>query len=187
MQESAVYEHIYIEASEQNPVLRAEENFFEVVRSLPPDSIVCCLDGDDWLAHPDVLAGIEAIYDIWPSTLVTYGSFVFADGRPGFAAPVQWPPRQHAWTATHLKTFKAGLYQKIRPEDILSFPLARDLAMMFPLLEMAGPERSVFNPTIDYVYNYGASWEFNTASRADLVREQVYVKQLRSMKEYTCV
>ena len=82
---------------------------------------------------------------------VTYGSFVFADGRPGSPSSAYEPAediRAAIWKATHLKCFRAELFRAIDHDDLCLpsgewLPHARDLAIMFPLLELAGPARSV--------------------------------------------
>lgn len=127
-----------------------------------PDEIIVDLDGDDWLVHENVLSYLNMIYadpDIW----VTYGQFVYYPcGTPGWAAEVpnhiiqENAFREYSWVTTALRTFYAGLFQKITREDLLLngdfFPMAGDLAYMFPICEMAG-FHSRFIPETLYVYN----------------------------------
>lgn len=173
----------------------ALQNVWEAVNKLPADTIVCWVDGDDWLAHPDALSVIREEYELLREVWMTWGQFVHDDGTPGWAS--EYPAeirmlakyRQDIWRATHLKTFRAGLFQKIRKEDLMcltgqmapmtiaghpvnSVPLhkwlehAIDLAVMFPMLEMARyntafvslPIYVYSGPTNDYYDKQGETW-----------------------------
>lgn len=148
----------------------------ETIGSLPPNAIVANLDGDDWLGPEDSLAKVVMAHDC--GALVTYGSFIHADGRPGFAAP--YAPdddvRVAPWRGTHLKTFRAGLFQAIyhrdlRDEDGKWLMGARDQAFMLPMLEMAGHDRRRFIKDILYVYNFANAGVFQSADNVKRERE----------------
>jgi hypothetical protein len=180
--------------------LGALRNFSRVVRALPPDTVVAWLDGDDWLARPDALCIIRELYRD-PNVWVTYGSYRFHDGSPGHAREWPWSnenptpisrplekadplnlarmsPRRLPWFASHLKTFRAGLFQNLTREE-LSSSHCRDMAVMFPLLEMAGPERSRYVPEVLYVYNYKTAWE-RTATKEARIEEKMAEMALRT-------
>ena len=137
-------------------------NIFFSVWMCDPSDIIVTVDGDDCLAHPNVLSFINSIYthsDVW----MTYGQFIeYPTGHRGGAQPLPEHIihanafRDYDWVTTHLRTFYAGLFQKIDPEDLLYeghfFPCGWDLAFMFPLLEMAGVH-SQFIPDVLYIYN----------------------------------
>jgi hypothetical protein len=57
---------------------------------------------------------------------------------------------------SHLRTFYAWLFKEIDLKDLLYkgdfFSMTADMAMMYPMIEMAG-ERHLFMPTINYIYN----------------------------------
>lgn len=127
-----------------------------------PHEIIAILDGDDWFPHENVLQKLNSVYAD-PNVWVTYGQFVyFPCGSPGWAAQVPDEViarngfRDEPWTTTALRTFYAGLFQKIKKQDLLYedgfFPMSGDLAYMWPILEMAGPH-SRFIPDVLYVYN----------------------------------
>jgi hypothetical protein len=161
----------------------------DAIGKLPPDAIVANLDGDDWLGPTNALEIVASVHE--DGALVTYGSFIFADGRPGFAAPYAAGDdvRKAPWRATHLKTFRAGLFQAIDPEDFKIdgtwARYARDQAFMLPMLEMAGHARAVFIPDILCVYNYVHSGEFQHPQSVGL--ERVDEAVLRGKKAYACV
>lgn len=188
-QEAVSFEHVYVEASLQNPPLTMMENVANTIARLPKDRIVVNLDGDDWLAHARVLAFVAQVYDEHPETWVTWGQFRTADGRKGFAAPYQNPerPRGEPWKATHLKTFRAGLFQRIRREDMQDdggrwLELALDHAMMFPMMEMAGRDHARFVSEVLYVYNEASSWEAQNPYRVQSARDAA--KRIRSRPCY---
>jgi len=178
--------HHYIDALEQTPPRSHFENLITTIAPLADDDIVASVDGDDWLAVGGALEIVQRAHD--RGALVTYGSFRHADGRPGFARQLQGPPREQPWVTTHLKSFRAGLFKKIDHEHLKYcgrwLEHARDLALMYPLLEMAG-SRAVFVPEVIYVYNYGNSTEFN-GNATTLAQEREQVAYVRSLPEYQC-
>jgi hypothetical protein len=182
--------HHYVEASGESHAgdidgsgRCALENFTRVARTIDPADILCSVDGDDWLPRPDVLSRIAAIYAD-PNIWLTYGSFTHADGRPGFAAPVQGNVRTGPWLLTHLKTFRASLFQKLTDDDLMREGKYRDLAwdatVMYPMYELAGWDRCRFVSDILYVYNYAHSFE-HSASPSDRARERAMVSEIRGM------
>jgi hypothetical protein len=146
----------------------AMRHLYEYVHTLPPETVVIYLDGDDWLWRADAVSIVAKAYanpDVW----MTFGQFVHATGEPGWAAPY-WNIgkeinfREQGFLATHLKTFRAGLFQSIRldqflvehaqglvPRDNEWITEALDVAIMFPMLEMAG-ERHRFIPEVLMCY-----------------------------------
>jgi hypothetical protein len=182
MQKGIEARHVYVDATEQTPVRSVSENLRSVIEDLPPHEVVAWVDGDDWLAHDSALAYVERAYQD-PDVRLTYGSYECADGRPGLCAPYRTTDyRKEVWRASHLKTFRAGLFQRIKPED-LEFTLAVDQSVMLPMLEMAGPEHVRFIPQVLYIYNYVASYEHN-ATPEQLTAEHDAVVAIRSREPY---
>jgi hypothetical protein len=160
-------------------------NLLPIWRSLPDDEVIVWLDGDDWLATDRALETVAAMHAA--GAWATYGQFIWSDGRVGFAAPVRVEPRAAPWTATHLKTFRAGLVKRIRDEDLQQpdgawVDVAIDQAIMLPILEMAG-ERARFCPRVLCVYNDGHSFGAN-ADAASIAREAAEVSRIRSRPRY---
>ena len=64
--------------------------------------------------------------------------------------------RDHAWVTSHFRTFYAWLFQAIDIRDFQHrgkfITASTDLAMMFPMLEMAGPHCK-FISEVTYTYN----------------------------------
>lgn len=137
-----------------------------VMQHCEPNDIVALVDGDDWLINKNVLSFVDDFYkenDCW----VTYGQASWTDGRRGFAS--QYPIeefkhlRQAPFRISHLRTFRAGLYQQIKTQDpefsCLKdnnnefYRMAYDVVIMLPILEMAGHERVKYNDKVLYIYN----------------------------------
>jgi hypothetical protein len=184
------FEHVYIEAGDQSPPLTALQNQYDAIVRLPSTRIVVLLDGDDWLACDDALLRVAREHE--RGAWLTYGSFVDADGQPGFAAPVQGAPRQVPWTSTHLKSLRAGLVQAVRQQDLMGpegsllrgeggwLRAAADQALMLPALEMATAARARFVPDILCVYDNSGSLHVDSTQGGRAVQEAsaTYIRSL---------
>jgi len=145
----------------------ALENIHDAIMNYcDEDDIVVLLDGDDWFPNKKVLKYVDEQYkehDCW----IMYGQASWTDGRRGFAT--SYTPEEFAKVRTgpfkvsHLRTFRAGLYQRIqdqspdfahlKDDDGNFYRWSYDTAMMFAIMEMAGHEKTLFNDTILYIYN----------------------------------
>lgn len=186
LRQSWPHEHHYVDASEQDPPRGALENLSMLVREFQKDDIVCMVDGDDYLPHENCLERVAKEHHA--GAWLTWGSFQFADGRPGIARNYSDVEnvRETQWGMTHLKSFRAGLFNRIREADLKRngewLVHARDLAIMFPMYEMAHGHRTFITETI-YCYDLAVSFEWG-ASEADLAREQEDVRYVRSLTPY---
>jgi glycosyltransferase involved in cell wall biosynthesis len=132
-------------------------NIYHAVELAEEDEIVVNVDGDDWLKHKGVLSHLAKVYgsgEIW----LSYGQYEhYPSGILGHCRPFESPIRRAPWVSSHLRSYYAALFKKIRREDLLYegkfFPVAGDLAFMIPMIEMAGEKRVKFIPEILYVYN----------------------------------
>lgn len=125
------------------------------------DDIIVNVDGDDWLSNEAVLLYLNEIYqnnDIW----VTYGQFEpLSREYSNYCQPLQDSRNYrhgHAWVTSHLRTFRRKLFKKINENDLKDtqghfYKAAGDLALMYPLLEMAGLKHSRFIDKVLYIYN----------------------------------
>ncbi len=152
----------------------ALENIYNAVHNHIPDhKVVVCCDGDDTLSFNGVLERLEQEYrdpDVW----MTYGRFIVYPACEFWSRCWGYPEeviqecgfRKHWWNVpSHLKTFRAKLFKKIKKEDLLYegkfYKKAWDMAMLYPMLEMSAPvhpmakNHSVFiADTVLYVYNW---------------------------------
>ena len=160
----------YIE--EQNQGLRTQvirniervgamANIYMAVHTCREHEIVVLLDGDDWLAHDEVFKKLNQVYskgNIW----FTHGTLMeYPWGNVSWNDPI--PPEAIANNTyrqykcpSHLRTFYAWLFKKIKLQDFLYkgqfLIMAWDMAIMYPLAEMAG-EKHAFIKEVNYVYN----------------------------------
>ena len=157
--EHQLQDKITLVRNEQNK--GALYNLYHAIHSCDDDEIIATVDGDDWLADTNVFAKINDAYrdeNVW----LTYGQYQNYPGKKGHcrAYPQQVVTknsyRSHKWIASQLRTFYAGLFKQIALEDLQHegefMPTAWDLAMMFPMLEMAGG-RHKFISDVLYTYN----------------------------------
>lgn len=138
-------------------------NIYYAVHSCQDDEIVVLVDGDDWLNQRcPVLKILNDAYqdeNVW----MTYGQYTEYPSKVlGLCAKLPWEViewnahRKYRWVTSHLRTFYAGLFKRINKEDLLYeddfYPMTWDLAIMFPMLEMAG-HHIKFITDILYIYN----------------------------------
>jgi hypothetical protein len=163
-------------------------NFFKAVELLNPsdDDILIMIDADDWLSGPHVLSILKRYYEANPDLLLTHGSW---RSYPNPGVPnnnyayteqeFQVGIRRVRWKGSHLKTFKYKLWKQLKKEDLVYengeyYKASGDLAMMYPLLEMAGFKRIQFIPEILLIYNQETSSSDEKIHR----EEQLNVEQI---------
>lgn len=143
--------------------LLAGANHDYAIRSCKDDEIVIILNGDDWFAHDGVLYFINRIYAD-PNIWLTYGQYqVYPSGQLGHCCAMPEDIiknnafRTYISTPSHLRTFYAGLYKQIKIDDLLYegeyLKMTEDLAMMYPMMEMARDGHFKFVPDILLTYN----------------------------------
>lgn len=175
--------------SKNNARCGAMENLYNMIVSCNDDEIILTLDGDDWLAHENVLSKLNEVYqgDVW----MTYGQYKnYPEGR-GHCQQIPSSViksnnfRQSAWLSSHLRTFYAWLFKKINKEDLLYegkfAPSAWDMYIMFPMLEMSGT-KSRFIEEVLYIYNLDNPINDHKVDRGLQARLD---KTCRSKKKYS--
>jgi len=142
----------------------ALKNLYTAIHACQDHEIVVTVDGDDFLAHSNVLKRLNKAYadqDVW----MTYGNFLDYPNykqKPLICKPIPKSVvknrsyRKSEWVSSHLRTFYAGLFKKIALEDFLFegkfLPMGWDLAFMIPMLEMSGPHCRFLDEVL-YLYN----------------------------------
>lgn len=139
-------------------------NQYPAIHSCNDKDIIIIVDGDDFLAHPNVLTYINNVYsdyNVW----LTYGQFVeYPSGVRGFCCPmplnivINNAFREYPNIPSHLRTFYAGLFKQIKKEDMMLdgefFKMTGDMGAMLPMIEMAR-DHFKFIREILYIYNSG--------------------------------
>lgn len=167
-------------------------NFILLSNLASENSILVSIDGDDWFKDGTVLSKLNEVYqddNIW-MTYGTYEEYPYRDVRFHYEA---YPEdvinsnsfREYKWLASHLRTFRKDLIQKINLEDLKDeggnwLETTGDQAIMLPMLEMAG-EKSRYIPDILYVYNvFETSRDTNLNER----RQIELARYIRSKPKY---
>lgn len=146
---------------------RALANLYYALQLCEPDEIVFNYDGDDWLADDYVFAYINEIYQN-PHIWITYGQFQnWPTGEMGYCQPLSAELeekqnfRKKWWKPGQLRTFYAWLSHQIKLKDLFFegpyfqgqfFPANADLAIYYPMMEMAGSHYHFINDVI-YIRN----------------------------------
>jgi glycosyltransferase involved in cell wall biosynthesis len=135
-----------------------------VDNNLNDEDVICILDGDDFLVRPDALDIINNLYQ--DETLLTYGQYIWPNGQVGHCKPYTKEEflqlRNGGYWASHMRTFKYKLYKELinqdselscyKDKDGNFYTITYDVAIMTPLMEIAGFDKIKFNP--DPVYYY---------------------------------
>ena len=138
--------------------VRAMANLYRGFQLCGDDEIILTYDGDDWFAHEHVFELINDVYqqrnekgvDVW----LTYGFFKnWPSGKLGYLKPVTDQMvenqlyRKKWWAPGQLRTFYGWLAKQIKLKDLIFtgpyfqgqfFPANYDLAIYYPMMEMAG-------------------------------------------------
>lgn len=136
-------------------------NLYRAINSCEDHEVIVTLDGDDWLYDENVLKNLNAAYnsgEVWftHGTLIEhpYGYINWCEPIP--QEVIEKGTYRSFKCPSHLRTFYAWLFKMIKLEDLLwngkFFPMAWDMAIMYPLCEMA-QERHAFMSEVNYVYN----------------------------------
>jgi len=133
------------------------------------EDIIAIIDGNDCLLHNQVFNEVNDMY-FSANCLVTYGQYLLGNGQMGDCRPYSREEFQHlrsqAWRVSHLKTFKYKVFTAFLQQDPIAgtyknnkgqfHQLSYDIALMTPLLEIAGFENIYFNSAPVYGYRgYG--------------------------------
>lgn len=127
------------------------------------DDIVLHLDGDDLLTTSSCLKLINKCYTDNPKHLVSYGNYESTTNRnickpwsKGISVKEYIYPI--GWIFSHVRTFKYKLWKYIDKDKSFYdksgnvFSSAGDVAIMKPVLELAGRHRTMFIPKKIYYY-----------------------------------
>lgn len=161
------YECDILKVSLNDKRLYALENIVNGIKllSCKDEDVIVTVDADDWLSSDMSLSTVKRYYDNRPDLLLTYGSWM---GYPNPTCKTNCFPykeeefksgiRRFDWRGTHLRTFKYKLWKFVEEKDfkdinVKFFRVAWDMAMMWPMLEMAGYHRTLFISEPLYVYN----------------------------------
>lgn len=182
-------EKVFFTLVNNNSRCGALENLYRVIHSCEGHEIIVTVDGDDWLFDNEVLQRINEAYstkEIW----MTHGTLSeYPSSEVLWCEPV--PPHfittntvRQFKCPSHLRTFYAWIFKKIALQDLVYegkfFAMAWDMAIMYPILEMAA-ERHHFFSEPNYIYNIINPINDNKVN-AELQRQ--LDRYIRNMKPY---
>lgn len=162
-------------------------NVHEAIMSngLSSDDVVCLLDGDDYLVGAGALGIVSGLYER-TGCLLSYGQYELDSGAVGHCMAYRPDDfddlRSRGFVASHLKTFRYSVYLEAMRQDPSCgryvykegefFDMAWDIALITPLLEVAGFDRVAFNPEVIYHYTQhpGNEHQVNAARQQDCAR-----------------
>ena len=145
---------------------RLSNNYQALKNHCDPSDIAVFLEGDDWFAHEKVLSEVNEFYNQYDCWL-SYGHGMRINGELGRAEPIcskkeLFLSRLNAnYAYFSMCTFRAGLFHKLLEQDPeVSYlknnqgnwcRLRGDLALMVPLVELAGFEKIRFNSKVSFI------------------------------------
>ncbi len=179
-------------------------NLYRVLYDCDDNEIVVMVDGDDSLAHPHVLEKINRTYDddnIW----FTYGQYrnvpasiaiQYGHKEIGYCRPVpkhiqrKQAYRYYSFIYMHPRSFRGWLFKLVKLEDLIAdtiigfegdfYPASNDVAMYFPMVEMAHTHIK-FIPDILYIRNlysdivgFKVDRRIQTASAREIRKKNCY-------------
>ena len=188
-------------------------NLYRVLYECEDHEIVVLVDGDDWLSHPDVFSHINDVYDdeeVW----FTYGQYrnvpasqaiLWGHKEMGYCRPIpKHIQRKHAYRYysfiyMHLRTFRGWLFKMVKLEDLIAekiqgfegdfYPASNDVAMYFPMVEMAHMHVK-FIPDILYIRNlyseivgFKVDRKIQTASSREIRKKSCYPVLFKEKKD----
>jgi glycosyltransferase involved in cell wall biosynthesis len=159
-------------------------------------SVIGVVDGDDELISTTAVSEIYSVYVNKRKWLVWsqhQPKSMFGTCQTGYSSPL--PPDQiiystrNYWAVSHFRTCKAWLFNKIARHDLNDpfndipfIKMASDAALLYPIIEMCGNERSFFLDKVHYLYNDLLPTNENTLY-ADRLHQ--YVRYIRNnQKKY---
>ena len=164
----------------------------ETIKEPRDKDIIILLDGDDWLASSLALSRLNEEY-LDKDCFATYGSYVFHPWGTRGPEPSQYPEgviennyfREDIWRASHLRTFRYGLWKNIDHDDLKDengeyYTMAYDQAIMLPLLEMSG-ERCRYIDDILHVYNKENPLNVD---KIKAIKQSETAKEIRQKRKY---
>ena len=154
------------------------------------DEVMVFLDGDDMLSDKNILSKLANIYEddkIW----ITYGSWVASPkGFIGYnnsraMTDEEWKDlRSAVWVIGQLRTAYTWLFKKIDINDLQFngdfYRAGGDVAWLYPMLEMAGKNRTKYISDITCIYHLYP----NNDAMVHLLEQVEMAKHIRSLKKY---
>lgn len=159
------------------------------------EDIIVHLDGDDNLIDEKVLEFVAKFYTENTKFWLTYGDYISTDGSPSVnksATNNNFRDKilNGGWCYSHLRTFKWHLWKKLDKKDLLDengriYTSAGDVAIMTPLLEMAGCDRVIKIAKPLMIYNRDNPLNEDKKDLSDQVRCAISISSKKPYERVT--
>ncbi len=155
------------------------------IRGRLGEEIIVVLNGEDWLAHEWVLQRLNQYYadpDLWLiyGQGLDYPTLQIGGAKLQDGIKNETGVRTQPLAFSHLKTFYAALFKKIRDPDLLHngeyVQAAMEIAYMLPMLEMA-EDHSHHLSEILYISN-------RESAREDREMAAFFERRIRALQPY---
>jgi glycosyltransferase involved in cell wall biosynthesis len=164
--------------------------YMKSLNQIESEDIIVEVDADDWLLHPFVFDYLNQAYQD-PNIWMSYGHYIeYPSGKVGGHFNMHLPDgdniRQNPFAYSHLKTYKAWLFDKVPREYLIDprtgkyWKTTADFAMCMPMVEMAGKDRIVRFDQPTYVYN--TSDDLSSESKTNLAAQKEAERLIRQFK-----
>lgn len=157
------------------------------------NDIVIHIDGDDKLIDKNTFSIINKAYTDNPDHLVSYGNYITASNNPSICKP--WDKNitvsnyiaPIGWIFSHLRTFKYKLWKHINKNSFYDkngeiFSSAGDVAIMKPVLELAGRKRTMYISRPLYYYRDNIPTNDHNKNLKDQVRCALEIRNIKPLK-----
>lgn len=155
------------------------------------EDVIVLLDGDDMLFNTTVLSYLNKVYQD-PKILLTYGSYINSDNKAigicngPLPCSIKDYRKSGRWVSSHLRTFRYKIWKRIDHKDLVDdkgnyYRTSWDLAILLPLIEMAGEDRIKYIKNILYVYNLENPINDH---KKDLRLQLQQANEIRAKKQY---
>ncbi len=121
-----------------------------------PKSAIFWLDGDDWLMEKTAISEMMSCHEEYD---IVWSQFYHKGlQKTGCCGPLQGGDhRKNLWRSSAMRSFKKHLFDRIEDHSFRNgseyLESAIDMAMMFPMIEMAGREKCYYLDRVFYFYN----------------------------------
>jgi len=175
-----------VNSSKQPKIISIKQALSEVC--VNPNSAIFWLDGDDWLMEKTAISEMMSCHKKYD---IVWSQF-FHNGlqKTGCCGPLQnGNHRNNLWRSSAMRSFKKHLFDRIEDNsfrnNVAYLESAIDMAMMFPMLEMAGREKCYYLDRVFYFYNTNPNCMHGTRQGAILQRSNEMI--VRGKKPYEMI
>ncbi|WP_288882425.1 glycosyltransferase family A protein [Pedobacter panaciterrae] len=172
----------------------ALQNIIETLQKFEfeDEDVICLLDGDDRFSSKYTLNILNNLYALDQSTLFTYGGMRIFNGLAKYGSRYSKEEfsdlRNQPWKILHMRTFKYKLFKELLIQDPLLqslkdsngnlFKMPYDMALLFPLIELAGFFGVRYTDTILYDYRLHENNDHNVNRELqELGEREIRLKQ----------